>query len=93
MTDQRPIYTQEEAFESCVKYFDGDELASQVWINKYALKDSDGNLYEKNPQQMHDRIASEIHRIEKRNIKIQCLWKLSKVYYTISNILYHKDLQ
>lgn len=62
----RNIYTQEEAFEASKKYFKGDELAAQVWINKYALKDSDGNLYEKDPSQMHMRIADEIARIEKK---------------------------
>ncbi len=55
-----------EAFESSVKYFKGDELAARVWVNKYALKDSDGNIYEENPDDMHHRIASEIARIEKK---------------------------
>lgn len=87
MTDQRPIYTQEEAFESCVKYFDGDELASQVWINKYALKDSDGNLYEKNPQQMHDRIASEIHRIEKKYKNPMSLETIQGLLYNFKYII------
>ena len=65
---QSPVktYTQEEAFEASKIYFKGDELAARVWINKYALKDSDGNLYESNPQQMHQRIAGEIARIEKK---------------------------
>ncbi len=52
------------ALEESVKYFDGDELAANVWVNKYALKDSDGNIYETNPNQMHRRLASEIARIE-----------------------------
>jgi ribonucleoside-diphosphate reductase alpha chain len=59
-------YTREEVFAEVVKYFKGDELAANVWINKYALKDSDGNLYEKTPDDMHDRIASEIARIENK---------------------------
>ncbi len=59
-------YTQEEAFEASVQYFKGDELAARVWINKYALKDSDGNLYESSPHQMHQRIADEIVRIENK---------------------------
>lgn len=58
------MYTRAEAFESSVKYFEGDELAANVWINKYALKDSHGNIYELNPSQMHTRLASEISRIE-----------------------------
>ncbi len=47
-------------------YFDGDDLAATVWVNKYALKDSFGNIYEKSPRQMHERIAREIERIEKK---------------------------
>jgi ribonucleoside-diphosphate reductase alpha chain len=60
------IYTQNEAFNSSLIYFKGDELAARVWINKYALKDSHGNLYEKTPDDMHVRIASEIARIERK---------------------------
>lgn len=59
-------YTHQEAYDSSLAYFKGDDLAAQVWVNKYALKDSDGNLYELNPDDMHKRIASEIHRVEKR---------------------------
>ncbi|MAN58722.1 MAG: ribonucleoside-diphosphate reductase, adenosylcobalamin-dependent, partial [Flavobacteriaceae bacterium] len=59
-------YTQEEAFEASVAYFKGDDLAARVWVNKYALKDSEGNLYEKTPNDMHRRIAKEIARIEQR---------------------------
>jgi ribonucleoside-diphosphate reductase alpha chain len=59
-------YTYEEAYQSTLGYFKGDELAATVWVNKYALKDSFGKIYEKNPEQMHWRIASEIHRIEKK---------------------------
>ena len=59
-------YTQEEAFNASVDYFKGDDLAARVWINKYALKDSKGNLYEKTPNDMHRRIAREIARIEQR---------------------------
>ncbi len=47
-------------------YFDGDELAATVWVSKYALKDSFGNIYESSPRQMHERIASEIERIERK---------------------------
>ncbi len=62
----RKIYSQDEAFEASLAYFKGDDLAARVWINKYALKDSDGNLYEKSPEDMHIRIASEVARIEKK---------------------------
>lgn len=57
-------YTQDEAFDASLTYFKGDDLAARVWLNKYALKDSFGNLYEKSPDDMHRRIASEIARIE-----------------------------
>lgn len=60
----RKTYTREEATASSLVYFKGDELAATVWVNKYALKDSDGNIYELNPTMMHNRIASEIARIE-----------------------------
>lgn len=57
-------YPYHEVLAACIKYFNGDELAANVWINKYALKDSFGNIYELTPEDMHHRIASEIHRIE-----------------------------
>ncbi len=57
-------YTYDEAYEASVRYFDGDELAARVWVTKYALKDSFGNLFEKTPDDMHRRIAREISRIE-----------------------------
>ena len=60
------IYTHEEAMEASLKYFDGDELAARVWVNKYAMKDSQGNIYEESPEQMHWRIAHEIARIERK---------------------------
>lgn len=59
-------YTYEEALKASVVYFDGDELAANVWINKYALKDSFGNIYEQTPDDMHRRIAAEIARVEQR---------------------------
>ena len=60
------VYTYEEAFEEALHYFNGDELAAKVWVNKYALKDSYGKLYEKSPDDMHWRIATEIARIENK---------------------------
>ena len=59
-------YSVEEVKEATIKYFDGDQLAADVWMNKYALKDSDGNIFELTPDDMHHRIASEIVRIENR---------------------------
>ena len=57
-------YTYDEAYDASVRYFDGDELAARVWVTKYALKDSFGNLFEKTPDDMHRRLAREIARIE-----------------------------
>jgi ribonucleoside-diphosphate reductase alpha chain len=57
-------YSFKEALKASTAYFNGDELAANVWINKYALKDSAGNIYEKTPDEMHWRIASELARIE-----------------------------
>ena len=59
-------YTYDEAFNASLKYFNGDELAARVWVNKYAMKDSFGNIYEQSPEDMHRRIAREIARIEKK---------------------------
>ncbi|MBR4363419.1 MAG: adenosylcobalamin-dependent ribonucleoside-diphosphate reductase [Prevotella sp.] len=59
-------YTYEEAFNASMQYFEGDELAARVWVNKYAMKDSFGRIYEKSPEDMHWRIANEIARIEKK---------------------------
>src|ERR1035437_1685054 len=58
-------YSHEEVFAASTIYFKGDTLAANVWMNKYALKDSEGNIYEKTPDDMHRRLASEIARIEK----------------------------
>lgn len=63
---EEKIYSEEEALSASLEYFGGDSLAAQVWVNKYALKDSNGNLYEKTPDDMHWRLANEIARIEKR---------------------------
>lgn len=63
--EQRKTYTYDEALAASKEYFKDDDLAATVWVNKYALKDSAGNLYEKDPSDMHHRIASEIARIER----------------------------
>lgn len=63
---ERKTYSQDEAFEASLNYFKGDDLAARVWVNKYALKDSIGNIYEATPDDMHRRIAKEIARIEQR---------------------------
>lgn len=61
---KRRIYSYDEAYEASLRYFKGDELAARVWVNKYAMKDSLGNLYEKTPEDMHRRIVSELARVE-----------------------------
>ena len=60
------IYSMEEAMKASIEYFNGDIMAADVWIKKYALKDMDGNLHEKTPDDMHKRLASEFARIEKK---------------------------
>jgi len=62
----KKFYSQEEAINASLKYFKGDDLAARVWVNKYALKDSFGNIFELTPDDMHRRLAKEIARIEKR---------------------------
>ncbi len=64
--NQTNIYTYEEAYQASLQYFEGDELAARVWVNKYAMKDSFGHIYEKSPEDMHWRIAREIARIENK---------------------------
>ncbi len=62
----KKTYPYEEAYQASLDYFKGDELAARVWVNKYAMKDSYGNIYEKSPEDMHWRIAREIARIENK---------------------------
>lgn len=66
MEHQATIYSYDEAFKASLDYFAGDELAARVWVNKYAMKDSFGNIFEKSPVDMHHRIASELARIERK---------------------------
>ena len=76
---EKQIYSYEEAFKESLRYFQGDELASRVWVNKYAVKDSFGNIYEKSPEDMHWRIANEIARVEakyKNGLKAEELFTL-----------------
>jgi len=62
----RHTYSFDEAYQASLEYFKGDTLAARVWVNKYALKDSQGKIYERTPDDMHRRLASEIYRIESR---------------------------
>lgn len=66
VTAKRRIYSSDEAFQASLKYFKGDDLAARVWVNKYALKDSHGNIFELTPDDMHRRLAKEIARIENK---------------------------
>ncbi len=65
-TNAPETYSYDDAYAATLKYFSGDELAARVWVSKYALKDSFGNIYELTPDDMHRRIASEIVRIENK---------------------------
>ena len=60
------IYEYDDAVAASVKYFKSDELAASVWVNKYAMKDSFGNIFERTPDDMHQRLANEFERIEKK---------------------------
>jgi ribonucleoside-diphosphate reductase alpha chain len=84
-TGTENVYTNDEAFKGALKYFKGDELAARVWVNKYALKDSDGNLYELTPDDMHWRLAREVARIEKRYPNPL---KVEEVYELFRNFTY-----
>ena len=76
---EKQTFTYDEAFEATLKYFKGDELAARVWVNKYAMKDSYGNIYEQTPTDMHWRLANEIARIEAKypnNLKAREIFDL-----------------
>ena len=64
--ENKKTYTYDEAYKASLEYFDGDELAARVWVSKYAMKDSFGNIYEQSPEDMHWRLAREIARIENK---------------------------
>ncbi len=66
MATTNQTYSHDEAIAASLDYFKGDELAARVWVNKYAMKDSFGNIFERSPEDMHWRIANEIARIEKK---------------------------
>ncbi len=78
-------YSFEEALKEATIYFKGDELAANVWINKYALKDSAGNIYEKDPDQMHWRIAKEIARVE---AKYPNSYSVNEIYEVLKDFTY-----
>lgn len=76
-------YTNEYAYKAALDYFGGDDLAARVWVNKYALRDSDGVLYEKSPDEMHWRLAKELARIESKYpnpMSVDDIYKLLKEF-------------
>ena len=82
---EKKKYTYDDAFKASVDYFNGDELAARVWVNKYAMKDSSGIIYEKSPEDMHWRIANEIARVE---AKYSNPMSAQEVYDLIANFKY-----
>ncbi len=60
-----PVFTREEVMKKSLAYFSGDELAASTWVNKYAMKDGNGNFLEDSPDAMHKRMAAEFARIER----------------------------
>lgn len=83
-------YSYDEAFDASLKYFDGDELAARVWVNKYAMKDSFGNIYEQSPEDMHNRLANEISRIEQK-YQTRCRQVRYSSCLTISDISFRQE--
>ncbi len=65
-SDQMKTYSSKEVLEKATKYFNGDEMVANVWMNKYALRDGEGNIYELTPDDMHRRLSKEFARIEKK---------------------------
>lgn len=63
------MYSYDEALEGSIEYFDGDELAAKVFVDKYALRNNNGDILEKTPYDMHKRLAKEFARIEKKKFK------------------------
>lgn len=85
MKKESIIYSRESAIEASIEYFKGDTLAAEVWTNKYALRDMEGNLYENNPDQMHERIAREFARIEN---KFKNSMSYEEIYEAIKDFKY-----
>lgn len=66
MEEKERIYTIEEIKDKTLKYFKGDELACNVWIDKYCLKNLNGEFVEDSPLIMYQRLATEFERIENK---------------------------
>ena len=80
MKSERKSYSYEEAFEESKKYFNGEELPAKVFLDKYALRDRDGSIFEKSPEEMFDRISCEIEKIEKKKFKKPLTFEEIKEY-------------
>jgi ribonucleoside-diphosphate reductase alpha chain len=63
------MFSYDEALKASLEYFDGNELAAKVFVDKYALKNNNGNFLEQTPEDMHRRLAKEFARIEKNKFK------------------------
>jgi ribonucleoside-diphosphate reductase alpha chain len=87
ITLSQKTYDRDEVLANCIEYFSGDELAAQVWMNKYMLKDSFGNIYENSPNMMHDRIASEIFRAESKYKNPMSLQLIKDLIYDFKYII------
>ena len=80
-------YTREEVEQATLDYFNGDELAANVWITKYCLKNKNGELLEKTPKDMHKRITSEFYRVEQKFNSNRALTK-EKISQYLNNFKY-----
>ena len=87
----RKTYTFDEAFKASLDYFTGDELAAKVWVNKYALKDAFGNIYEESPNDMHHRLARL--PVWKKSIRIRCRNKNFSTCLIISATSFRKEVR
>ena len=87
---EKQTYSYDEAYKASLEYFKGDELAARVWVNKYAVKDSFGNIYEKSPVDMHWRIANEV-AVSRQNILMHSVRKNSLDYSITSSTSFLRE--
>ena len=80
------VYTYDQVFQASLEYFNGDELAAKVFVDKYALRDGEDNLLEKTPEDMHRRIAKEIAKVEKDKFKKP--YSEEEIYYYLKDFKY-----
>lgn len=82
---EKRIYSHEEVLAESLKYFNGDNLATDTWVRKYALKDLDNKYYELSPDDMHKRLTREFARIEN---KYQNPMTEEQIYNSLKNFRY-----